>query len=294
MAMSSSAGEHLTLDPDDRRASVLSFIRGASRTLCFTVFRCDDVDVARSLAAAQRRGVDVRVLITNRAKGSKWALRALRKYLARQDVTVTTYDGPLSHYHAKYAVADEARALIGSLNYTTECFSTTSDYLVETADTEVVSTLSRLFAHDTTTPWDTFGFASASPRLIIGPDGSRERWAALLGSSRSSVLIADPKLSDRELEGVLDERRRRGVRIARAATRTFEGLRLHGKAVVVDDRLAIVGSQSLSRKSLERRRELSLILSDPRHVRALERHITGLAPQPAGVGIPVLRSGRAA
>lgn len=294
MTISSSAREHLVLDPDDRRASVLSFIRGASRTLCFTVFRCDDVDVARSLAAAQRRGVDVRVLITNRAKGSKWELRALRKYLSRQDVTVVSYDGPLSHYHAKYAVADDARALIGSLNYTTQCFSTTSDYLVETADSEVVSTLSRLFAHDTTTPWDAFAFASASPRLIIGPDGSRERWAALLGSARSAVLIADRKLSDPDLEDVLDGQRLRGIRIARAPKRTSRGLRLHGKAVVVDGRLAIVGSQSLSRKSLDLRRELSLILSDPRHVRALERQITGLAPQSIPVGVDALRSGRAA
>lgn len=294
MAMASPTREHLAIDPDDRRASVLSFIRGASRTLCVTVFRCDDVEIARALAAARRRGVDVRVLITNRARGSKWELRALRKYLIRQDVTVTSYDGPLSHYHAKYAVADEARALIGSLNYTSECFSTTTDFLVMTADTEVVSTLSRLFAHDTTTPWDAFECAEASPRLIIGPHGSRERWAALLGSSRSSVLIADRKLSDPALEEVLDSQRRRGVDVARAARRTSEGLRLHGKAVVVDDRLAIVGSQSLSRKSLDLRRELSLILSDPRHVQALTRHIAALARQPVGVGLSRLRSERAA
>lgn len=294
MALSSSAGEHLTLDPDDRRASVLSFIRGAAHSLCFTVFRCEDVEVARSLAAARRRGVDVRVLVTNRAKGSKGALKALRKYLARQEVVVTTYAGPLSHYHAKYAVADGERALIGSANYTTECFSTTSDYLVETADTEVVSTLSRLFAHDTSTPWDAFGVTSASPRLIIGPDGSRDRWAALLGSARSNVLIADRKSSDPELEQMLEGPRDRGVRVARAAKRSSNGLRLHGKAVIVDDRLAIIGSQSLSSKSLDLRRELSLILSDPRHVRALQRHIAEFTLQSVDVGVPTLRSGRAA
>jgi phosphatidylserine/phosphatidylglycerophosphate/cardiolipin synthase-like enzyme len=84
------------------------------------------------------------------------------------------------------------------------------------------------------------------------------------------------------------------VRVARAAKRTSEGLRLHGKAVVVDNRLAIVGSQSLSRKSLDLRRELSLILSDPRHVRALEQQIAGLTPQPVGLGGRALLSGRAA
>lgn len=277
MALVRGSSEHLALDPAERRACVLTFIRRASSTLSLSVFRCDDVDVAQSLAAARQRGVDVRVLITNRAKGSKWELRSFQRFLGRHGVTVSRYAGPATRYHAKFAVADGARALVGSMNYTTECFSSTCDYLVETTDTEVVATLGRLFDHDWHTPFEVF--RSGSPRLIVGPDHSRNRWETLLRSAKTHVRIADRKLCDAEMIALLETLIRRGVTIHRAAARPAPGLRLHGKAMVIDGRLAIVGSQALSPRSLDQRRELALVLSDPRLVRALSRHLDSLAPR---------------
>lgn len=277
MAIVHGSTEHLALDPEERRACVLAFIRRASSTLSLSVFRCDDVDVAQSLAAARQRGVDVRVLITNRAKGSKWELRSFQRFLVRHGVTVSRYAGPATRYHAKFAVADGARALVGSMNYTTECFSSTCDYLVETSDTEVVATLGRLFEHDWHARFDVF--RTGSPRLIIGPDSSRARWETLLRSAKRHVRIADRKLCDAEMVTLLESLIHRGVVIERAAARPAPGLRLHGKAVVIDEQLAIIGSQALSPRSLDQRRELALVLSDPRLVRVLARHLDSLAPR---------------
>lgn len=284
--------DRLVVTPEARRATVLAFIRGAERTLCFTIFRCDDADVARALAEASARGVEVRVIVSRRAKGAKWQLAALTRFLVRHGVKVVRYKGPFTHYHAKYAVADDARALVGTLNYTAECFSTTTDFLVETAHREVVTTLAALFDHDARTPWRLF--RADARRLIIGPDQSRQRWSALLGSARAHVRIVDRKLSDPDIEALIDAQIERGVVVVRSEPRSADGRRLHGKALVVDGRIGVVGSQALSRKSLDLRREVSLVLEDPAVVRDLAHCIDGLTDRPLPVFATRRRSERAA
>ncbi len=46
-------------------------------------------------------------------------------------------------------------------------------------------------------------------------------------------------------------------------------LRAHGKLLLIDDRAALIGSLALSPASLDRRRELAVVVRDPRLVAAL-------------------------
>ena len=52
-----------------------------------------------------------------------------------------------------------------------------------------------------------------------------------------------------------------GVQVERIATE-----RLHVRAIVQDDKRVFVGSQSLRRSALERRREIGVILEEPKLV----------------------------
>ena len=92
------------------------------------------------------------------------------------------------------------------------------------------------------------------------------------------MLIYDPKISDKEMLRILQERAKAGVEIKVigqvAGSRSFEvqklaGMRLHTRTIIRDGRQAFVGSQSLRAAELDSRREVGLIVRDPKAVRKL-------------------------
>src|SRR5215471_12998019 len=105
--------DRLILAPAERRASIVQLMRSAQRRLLLSIFRCDDFAILDELAAAVKRGVDVRILMTQRARGWKERLRELAALLRSFGADVRLYENAVMKYHAKYIVADDA-ALVTS------------------------------------------------------------------------------------------------------------------------------------------------------------------------------------
>src|SRR5215831_936366 len=140
--------DRLIVAPPERRNAVLDLMRSADHSLLLSMFRCDDFTVVDELAAAVRRGVRVRILITQRARGWKEKLKDLTALLRSLGADVMPYENAIVKYHAKYIVADDGPALVTSLNFTRKCFETTSDFMVFSDDPQVVSGLKALFTND--------------------------------------------------------------------------------------------------------------------------------------------------
>jgi phosphatidylserine/phosphatidylglycerophosphate/cardiolipin synthase-like enzyme len=62
---------------------------------------------------------------------------------------------------------------------------------------------------------------------------------------------------------LLQERRAAGLRVELYDAKRLCGLRSHGKIMLVDDRLAVIGGLSLNPMSLDFRREVAVIVTDP-------------------------------
>ncbi|MEY4635797.1 MAG: hypothetical protein RJA55_1595 [Acidobacteriota bacterium] len=77
---------------------------------------------------------------------------------------VTRYGDPVVKYHAKDVVADEATAIVTTLNPTRKCFSRTWDAVLVTEDVSVVRGLLALFRADTT-PVTASAFSTTSCRI---------------------------------------------------------------------------------------------------------------------------------
>ena len=249
------------LAPDERRLAVLDVINSARKRLILSLFRCDDRRILDALAAAHRRGVRVEALLTRRAKGQS-NLKLLRMLLESMGVRVWRSSGGFVKYHAKYMVADDGPALVGSLNFTRKCFKKTSDFLLVTHDPDVVSGLSALFEIDCSTPSASV-LRRLSPRLIIGPDLARQQIASLLAEARHSIRIVDPKLNDPAMLRNLSARAAAGVKVSVLGERTVHGLVSHGKLIIVDKSAAALGSLALSARHLDDRREVAVIVRDP-------------------------------
>jgi cardiolipin synthase len=272
--------DRLLLSPEERRAAVLDVIRGARTRLILSLFRCNDVEVLDEFASARHRGVEIEALLTQRAKGGKRRLRRLAAHFEAIGASVWHYDDPLIKYHAKYIVADEGPALVGTFNLTRKCFRRTCDVGLVASDPSIVASLRALFAadcrrHDLPNPLD--------PRVLVGPNLLRPRLAALIASATRHIRIIDPRVDDPEILSLLGRRQTEGIRVDVATGRRVGDLKSHGKLIVIDGTTAVIGSMSLSTTSLDSRREVAIEVCDEAQVRSLADYyhqLAGTEPRP--------------
>ena len=193
-------------------------------------------------------------------------------------------------YHAKYVVTDDGSALIGSLNLTAKCFGETCDFILVTHDAEVISGLEELFETDWLAPHSAFP-AGISERLIVGPDRARAQFTALLEGARRSIHIIDHKLNDPSIVALLRAKKRAGVKVEVLGSGQLGGLRPHGKLLIVDGKSAVIGGMALSALSLDFRREVAVIVKDPRCVRKLKDFYRFLASGGEVTVVPAPQAG---
>lgn len=285
--MSSAADERLILAPAERRDVILDAIGSARERLLLSLFRCTDRRILDALTAAVQRGVRVRVLLSQRAKGSKKHLKRLHAFLRQKGAEVRRYADPVVKYHAKYIIADDGLAVVASLNFTRKCFQSTCDFLLVTRSREIVTGLTRLFAADWTTPPSRLPELPGD-RLIVGPEQARARFAALLQEARASIRVIDAKLNDSAMLALLKAKAAEGVAVEVRGADMLGPLVPHGKLLMVDDTTAVIGSISLATLALEFRRELAVVVRDAQGLRVLRDFWLSLPPSAGGRIAPAL------
>ena len=126
-------------------------------------------------------------------------------------------------------------------------------------------------------------YTVTAPDLVISPDNSRVRLSQYLSKARESLDIYDPGLTDDKMIGLLKQLAAKGVTIRILGklekkwqgndfdARPFPGKRLHVRAIIRDGRRVFVGSQSLRKLELDKRREVGLIVRDPVIVKGIRK-----------------------
>ena len=102
-----------------------------------------------------------------------------------------------------------------------------------------------------------------SDRLIIGPERARRQLTAMLEAARTSIRLIDAKLSDPDVTSLLRAKRDAGVTVEVFSAKRLVGLKSHGKILLVDDRTVVVGSLALAALSLDFRREVAIVVTEP-------------------------------
>jgi phosphatidylserine/phosphatidylglycerophosphate/cardiolipin synthase-like enzyme len=244
---------------DERRPAILDVIRRARRQITLSLFRCNDRAVLEELAAATARGVAVEVLVTSRVKGGRPKIEKLWRALEKTGAAIKPYTDPVVKYHPKYLVADDGPAIVATLNFTKKCFRKTCDALVVTHDPAVVSGLRALWIADCS---GSAMPADLSERLIVGPERARRQFTTLIEQARESIRLIDAKLSDPDLVSLLNGKRAAGIDVEVFSAKSAGALKSHGKILLIDDRLVVVGSLALAALSLDFRREVAIVVDD--------------------------------
>jgi cardiolipin synthase A/B len=258
----------LLVQPDDGAGPLLEALEGARRTVDLYIFRLNHPPVERALAAAIARGVVVRTLVAHTRSGGDEALRRLELRLLGHGATVSRTHDDLLRYHGKMLVVDEQLLLVLGYNFTRKDIESSRSLGIATRQPELVTEAMRLFEAD----FNRRTYTAGSGSLVVSPLNSRQALLSLVDGARRRLLIYDSRLSDNLMQQALERRALAGVevRVIGKVEKPLQEVqvkrraadRLHVRAIVQDDSLVFIGSQSLRRAELERRREIGVIVSD--------------------------------
>jgi cardiolipin synthase len=271
----------LIVQPGDSFFPIVEAIDMARTSINLTIFRMDDPVIQQSLLEAVARGVHVRALIAKSPRGWVKENKKLLKELAKSGVETKnpTSDSEKKRYHYKILTADEV-SLVLTFNPTRENLHYTRDYGIQIRDPQITAELNRLFEAD----WADAQFTpDPAVPLAISPYNSRAKVLEFLSAASRTIHISDAKLEDREVRDLLRDKSQKGVQVrvigskpsyADRATaieyRQITRFTMHAKCVVVDSERAMVGSMNLRPVSLDRRREVSIFVDDPKVVAQIE------------------------
>jgi cardiolipin synthase len=264
----------LIIEPADGVEPLLAAIKKAKKSIDIAIFRFDRKDVEAGLKAAAARGVRVTALIAFASRGGEKSLRKLELRFLEAGIIVARTADDLTRYHDKYMLIDRRVLYVLSFNFTTLDIGRSRGFGIVTTRAVFVTEAAKLFKADCTR----IAYKPKSETFVVSPANSRQVLAAFLKRAKTQLLIYDPKISDTEMLGILNERVKAGVDVkvigqvsgrGTIAARKLAGMRLHTRTIIRDRRQAFVGSQSLRLGELDARRELGLVIHDSRIVRTL-------------------------
>jgi phosphatidylserine/phosphatidylglycerophosphate/cardiolipin synthase-like enzyme len=264
----------LLIQPRDGVQPLIAAIKKARKSIEVVIFRLNREDVERALGAAVKRGVRVHALIAHTNQDGAVLLRKLEQRLLGAGVTVDRTGDDFIRYHGKFMIVDRTTLLVLGFNYTLLDITRSRSFGIVTKNRQTVQEAINLFEADCARqPYVPGG------SLLVSPANARADLSAFLGEAKRQLLIYDPKVSDIRIIKILKERvgagvdvriiGKVGVRGVDLLHQKFPGYRLHVRAIVRDGRVAFIGSQSLRRLELDKRREVGILVKDSSIVREL-------------------------
>lgn len=291
-----SAGQ-VIVEPQAGYTPYVQAIAGAKRAIDVEAYLVTDSEVVQALKVAAARGVKVQVIVAGNPYDDTSAVTQERQEFVGTKVQLRlapkAFERPYTFMHAKYLVVDPggpgAIAILGSSNIDYSGLGGGNrEYDWETRAPATVNALVSVFQAD----WNGQAAPAAASRALVLSPGSEEAIVSLISSAKHSVDIETEEFSDvRAVMSALEARLRQHVKVRMVVPASISSydmrqvdemvrdgasvVRLrspyvHAKLVLVDDRVAFLGSENFSVSSLEDNREVGVEITGP-GVAVLER-----------------------
>lgn len=278
------------VEPVDGRAEVIKTIAGARNNITLTIFQLDDPAIVDALAAAQERGVSVRVLYNNASFAA--ANQTNPNFYAVANLTplgVAMKPAPpyFTITHQKTLTADRSRAIIMTFNLDPAFFTTTRDFGIVTTNESEIREITEVFEAD----WNYRNISPSQPSLIWGPVNSRAKILGLINNATKTLEVYNDEITDLQCIDAFGAAAKRGVAVRvlaadmqgpdgtnvnapalttlnanGAQAKSITSPYIHAKVVVADygtpHQIAYVGSEYLAPVSLDHSRELAVLVSE--------------------------------
>ena len=266
--------------PGDGRGPVLDEIDRAFCTIDITIYLLSDNEIIDALLRAEARGVDVRLIYEDAPFGGGPGMVDVIERLGGDGLEVRPGPAALRFVHAKYLVIDARVAIVTNQNLTYSAFESNRELGVVTTSSEDVDAVAGIFEAD----WTGTEPSLHSERLIVSPENARRELIGQIDRADTSVRLYIEVIRDDEVIDALSSAVQRGAAVHlivnpadddldRVAydvlasngvdVRVARHIYIHAKAMVIDERVVVIGSHNPTSTSLDRNREVSIVLDDP-------------------------------
>ncbi len=287
-ARSAVGGAGLYAEPGAGAAPIVSVIDGARQAVDLNVYYLSSKPILEALHRAVGRGVQVRVILDQKPYGIHNDL-VIREANNVQATGAALHWAPMrfeqrAFDHAKY-VCSESACEIGTANFDPSAFSRNREYLYVSGDAGLVQAARGVFDAD----WNGRRAPESARKVLVLSPGAEQALLWVIHQP-GPVSIETEELGN--ARGILDALSSRGsaVRlilpdsISAGNRRNAQWLAQHGVQVrlmprrtaymhakiIVASQAAFMGSQNFSETSLQRNREMGLLLG-PTDAQALQR-----------------------
>lgn len=235
--------------------------------------------IADRVIAAKNRGVAVRVLLDPDHEGNA----TVRSKLMTASVPTRNAPTLYSFSHAKYLIIDGKQAVIMSMNFNVDAFSSERNYGMITRDADDIADTQAIFDMD----WAMSAGEPPKPadlactRLIVSPNNSKQRLVDFIKSAKTTLDVEAMYIADDSVRAAIVDAKKRGVQVRviielssddsgvkalfEANGITVKGANtfyLHAKLLIADG-VAFVGSENFSITALTKNRELGAFVFEP-------------------------------
>ena len=184
-----------------------------------------------------------------------------------------------TYVHAKVTLNEDA-FWVQTANLTKSSFESNREHFFYSKDSDFHDSLEKLIDADRI--WDDLSTLNLHPNLVVCPFNCREVIKTLLESAEKSIVIQTQYIVDDEILDILHKKSEEvDMAIIVADTddnydlisyfwpwiaRTLKTHYNHTKMILVDEKYLLLGSMNLSSNSLDKNREIWIILMDTGHI----------------------------
>lgn len=267
------ANVSLFVEPDDGRQPLLDVIDSARQEILLEDYLLSDPDVELFLTEAEKRGVLVKVILEEHPFGGGNLNPAAKTTLEKAGVEVRWSNPSFTFTHEKTIIVDGKIVCILTMNLTKTAFTKNREYNSCDENPADVTEAKTIFLAD----WDRGGFTPTSTNLVISPENSRGKLTALISGAIKSLDIEMEVLEDDQIISLLAQKATQiPVRIilptiaqvdanqkaiTQLKAKTLSSPYIHAKLIVADGQRVYLGSVNLSQQSLDKNRELGILIS---------------------------------
>ncbi|HZT95832.1 MAG TPA: phospholipase D-like domain-containing protein [Chloroflexota bacterium] len=277
----------LLVEPNDGVTPLIKLIDHAQNRIFVSAYILSQKRIVRALDRAEAQGVDVLVLLDKTPFGITGQPEQMYSQLHAAGIGVQWSPAWFQFAHAKFMVLDDHTLVLSSANFTLAGFAHDRDFVLFDHSPADVREADNIFRAD----WDRIAPQLTDSNLLVSPSNARSKLDQLIARAKHSLDLYSEEVLDAGIVARLARDARHGVRVriiattvSAAATRILaaaharvksgtasaRSLYVHAKAIVVDNRLAFLGSENISTTSLNDNRELGVVVRDPYVVGRLE------------------------
>ena len=291
----------LFIEPETGALPIIQAIQNAKKTIDVQLYMLTMGDIIQELINATKRNVKVRLILEKESFNPQDPstplqinLTAYQKFEAagvlNNGLTITWSNKKSFVYtHQKSMIVDGKTGYIMTMNLSWTAVSKNREYIIIESHPDIIAEMQRIFDADLVSK----PYQAKSSTLVISPDNSRKQLEGLISSAKKNLFVGFEVVGDSNIITLLGKKAKAGVNVnvmlghyqqvsgnLKNAQKMLEaGVKnikflgtpfIHGKVIVADD-TAYIGSINLTNNSMEKNRELGIILKDKNIVDALKK-----------------------